>query len=420
MCQEPGMQRSFRILSGFSLLAVGMLALSACKTRQTRSALESVEIPQTPVKNKMKIGFCWAYATTDFLESEYKKSVGGTLNLSEEALGFYRIAEHLMEILATKTDPAEISEYIGCQRFQGLHILKLHDSQRSGGLELAESYGVLPEEVYSVKFESEDQRSDTFWGIRERMKILMAEKPLSKITREDIETRVIVRPEGSPTRASSFTTVPPASFLWQGKTWTPKEFYNKHLNIKPTDFVKFEFKSEADYPKLVQLVKKTLAAGTSVPFGFGVDRNHLFQEDGATVFSGKRTVAGPNPSDDPYAPAADALKAAGCPPKKMREYAQGKHAVIITDFVNKGGREGAFESQQKLDAEVAKSADELAYLKIKNNWGIDEEGDEDGSAWLSSKDGYYRVDREYLIGHLRNGVSLNITVPRAIAEGIGQ
>jgi hypothetical protein len=369
-----------RFLFDMPLLFAAVLAVSACKTSKPRSDLESVEIPQSPVKNKMKIGFCWAYATTDFLESEYKKKSGVHLNLSEEALGFYRIAEHLMEIVGTKADPAKIMADIACQRFQGLHVLKVRDTQRAGGFELAERHGVIPEDVYSVKFESEDQRADTFYGIRERMKILLAEKPAAKITREDIESRVIVRPAGSETRASNFLSVPPLSFSYQGKTWTPQDFYRQHLNVKPSDYVKLEFRSEADYPKLVMLIKKTLAAGVSVPFGFGVDRNHLFQEDGVTVFSGKKTVAGPNPTVDPYAAKADPLKESGCPPKTMEEYAQGKHAVVITDFVNKGGKEGAFESQQKLDREVGKSADELEYLKIKNNWGIDEEGDEDGNA----------------------------------------
>ncbi len=412
------MHRFIIFLSCLPLGVVVALSVGACKKREFRGDLASVDIPQSEVKNKKKIGFCWAYATTDFLESEYKKTRGGTINLSEEALGFYRIAEHLLEIVKGSKSDQEIITKIGCQRFQGLHILKVNDRQRSGGFELAEQYGVIPEDVYSVKFETETQRTDTILGIRERMRFLLERKSRDSITQEDIETQVIVKPPQSQSRPSNFVKRPPVFFDYEGRRWTAKEFFNSKFDVTSSRFVKLEFNSIDEYPRFVTLVKKTLASGTSVPFGFGVDRNYLFQEGGVTVFSGKRSVFDPSSVEDPYPPKPDPLKESGCPPKVMRAFAQGKHAVVITDFVNEGGMEGGLGSSDDLQREVARPASELVYLKVKNNWGIDEAGDEEGSSWLSSKDGYYRVDRQYIIGHLEAGISMNIIVPRAIVEAI--
>ena len=83
--------------SGAWLLAA--CVLSACgptvENTNTQSKIDSVEIPQTPVENQNRIGFCWAYAAVGLIESDFKVRTGDTLQLSEEALGFYRMLEGL-------------------------------------------------------------------------------------------------------------------------------------------------------------------------------------------------------------------------------------------------------------------------------------------------------------------------------------
>jgi hypothetical protein len=414
--------------TGLLKTAVTVVISFQISCKSTSSDLKTVDIVQSEVKNKKKIGFCWAYATTDFLESEYLKNGTKQLNLSEEYLGFYRIAEHIRTILNTKKTPEKILKYVSCQRFQGLHIMKSTDTQRRGGFELSEKYGAVPEDVYTVKFEDEGQRSATFLGIKRRLETLLKRKAPKEVTDAEIQEYVIsgisvVNGVSSADQEfpSQFTRIPPSSFSYEGKEWTPQTFYKNYVNADLTGYSKFEFTKEDEFAVLISLIKKTLASGVSVPLGFGVDRNHLFREGNETVFSGKRKVTESGDYSGPvnvYKSAPDPLKGEGCDPKDNREYQQGRHAVIITDFVNEGGAPGGSLDSNAIQGEVDRPADKIAYFIIKNSWGIDEEGhegDEAGSAWLSSRSGYYRVDKEYIVNSLKLGVAMNITVPKAIA-----
>lgn len=406
-----------RFLATAALLAAGAVACAAKPGEGTAVAEgASVSIPQSPVKDKKFIGFCWAYATTDFLESEHLAAhPGATLDLSEEALGFFRIAEQLHAMVRAASTPDDVAREVSCERMQGLTVLAPEHSARRGGLDLADAYGVVPEDAWSVKFATDQDREDTFLGIKERLVGLVRQKPLGEITIGDIMDQVIVRPPGSATRPSRFTSRPPEKFTYAGRKFSSaKEFYASYVRGASKPLVRVPFKKPSEFPKFAWLVKRALASGTSVPFGFGVDRNHLFAEDGHVVFSGKRSHELPNA----YGPKVDPLKGTECEPKIMKEYAQGAHAVLITDFVNEGGKEGALPDRAALEREVARPENELAWVRVKNNWGVDSEGIEEESSWLPSPDGYYRVDREYVEGSLAAGVALNIVVPRAIAEAL--
>jgi hypothetical protein len=362
------------------------------------------------------------------MESEALKGDGVVLDLSEEYLGFYRIAEHIMSIVQTKLTPEAILAEVSCQRFQGLHIMKSSDRQRRGGFELVEAYGIVPDEVYKVKFETEEQRTNTFLGIKKRIGELVAIKDPAKITMDDIAGFVITgavdlagKPIENQEIPSNFSHLPPREFSFAGRQWTPQSFYKDYVKVRLDHFEKLNFASESDFPKMINLIKKALASGYSVPFGFGVDRNHLFLDSGETVFSGGKRqteMAGYSGPANPYDSPVDHLKGLECEPKDIREYQQGRHAVLITDFENVGGTGKELDPYELNDA-LAQSAFDLDYLVIKNSWGIDEqgqEGEEAGTSWLGSKTGYYRIDRDYLINSLKSGVVLNITIPKTVRD----
>lgn len=403
---------------GLVLALAGLIAAcgGAAAEDAARAEGASVSIPQSPVKDKKFIGFCWAYATTDFLESEHLKAhPGSKLDLSEEALGFFRIAEQLEAIVKGARSPDEVVAEISCERMQGLTVLAPEGSSRRGGLDLAEAYGVVPESAYSVKFPTEADREDTFLGIKDRLASLVREKPLAAITADDLMDRVIVRPAGSATRPSRYLARPPERFTYAGRTFgSARDFYTSYVRHAGTPLARVTLRRPAEVAKFTWLVKRALAGGTTVPFGFGVDRNHLFQGDGWVVFTGERSHGMPNA----YGPKNDALKGPECEPKIMREYAQGAHAVVITDFVNRGAREGALGSASELENEVARPEADLAYVVVKNSWGVDSAGREEGTSWLPSPDGYYRVDRAYVAGSLAAGVALNIVVPKALVDAL--
>jgi aminopeptidase C len=60
--------------------AASALMLNACgpqlDARNAKSSVDSVEIPQTPVENQDRVGFCWAYAAIGLIESDLKLRTG--------------------------------------------------------------------------------------------------------------------------------------------------------------------------------------------------------------------------------------------------------------------------------------------------------------------------------------------------------
>src|SRR5262245_55876546 len=104
------------------LLVVGVsAAFVGCGQGIDSSATKSVEIPQTPVKSQNQVGFCWAYATTGFLESLMLKKNGQSVDLSEEAIGYYRMAEELVALSRKYTaEELATAELVEEKTFEGL------------------------------------------------------------------------------------------------------------------------------------------------------------------------------------------------------------------------------------------------------------------------------------------------------------
>jgi hypothetical protein len=90
----------------------------------------------------------------------------------------------------------------------------------------------------------------------------------------------------------------------------------------------------------------------------------------------------------------------------------GGHAVLMTDFVNQGGVEGAIGGDL-LQEEIARSPEELAYVKFKNSWGAGLTVNEFGQTVRSANDGYYRMDLGYLKANAAKRF-LGIVIPRML------
>lgn len=410
-----------------------ILILSTClfvptcikKTRHTeeKHQVKTVSIPQSPVKNKKFIGFCWAYASVDFFESEYKRIHGGAeMILSPEALGFFRMAEGMHEIIQESATAADAIQNLSCQRLQGLSILTNTKDSWKGAFNLVQKYGLWPESVYRVKFEEESIREQTLFGIRERFEKLLSETQskrgsFKETTIEDIIEKVMVNPPGDTTAPSAFKTRPPLEFETE-----------KGVRVKATEFSKSVIENIDEYKKIavdtqdelneaIRLIKTSLGMGRSVPLGLGVDRNHLFREGEKTVFSGKKSHCPVGPClDQFYKLKDDPLIDPKCPKREMTPYNQGRHDILITDFLNKGGQLGKLESPSAMQSEIQKPATELDSFHIKNNWGVESPGQEGESSWLPSVDGYYFIDKEYLEQSIQNGVSLNFVIHSSIMK----
>ena len=360
----------------FSVALYSMLAMAAAtsclkKNPPPVSMPDSVDIAQTPVENQFAIGFCWAYAVNALIESNYRTQTGEVINLSEEALGYVRMRAELLQLAQSYragTIPLdEITNQILGHGLEGWFVRRSDSSETQDAMEMIDHYGLLPEDVWSVKFNSDSDVKQLKNAISKPLQELLTGQ--APITTQTIDQVLTVD--------GAFHSAPPTSFTFKGQQVTAKYFASKILNFKSSDYILIQAQKASDLQKVVAATKRAMAAGYSVPISFGVStenlRNGIFKAEDRDV----KTL-----DNDP------GLARTLVP-------INGSHAVIATDFVNRGGREGVLPTEE-LKSEVAKSASELSYLKFKNSWGAHASTTENGVQVNSGSDGYYRMEYGYM------------------------
>ena len=89
----------------FGLLVFALNLTASCKKQEFHlddsSKVKLANIPQSTLKHQGDIGLCWSYATVALIESDYLIRTGKEVDLSEEMLGFFRLAHN-------------IKDYVGC------------------------------------------------------------------------------------------------------------------------------------------------------------------------------------------------------------------------------------------------------------------------------------------------------------------
>jgi len=360
----------------FSVALYSMLAMAAAtsclkKNPPPVSMPDSVDIAQTPVENQFAIGFCWAYAVNALIESNYRTQTGEVINLSEEALGYVRMRAELLQLAqsyrAGTISLDEITNQIQGHGLEGWFVRRSDSSETQDAMEMIDQYGLLPEDVWSVKFNSDSDVKQLKNAIRKPLQELLTGQ--APITNQAIDQVLTVD--------GAFHAAPPTSFTFKGQRVTAKYFASKILNFKSSDYILIQAQKASDLQKVVAATKRAMAAGYSVPISFGVStenlRNGIFKAEDRDV----------NTLDNDPGLARTLVPI------------NGSHAVIATDFVNRGGREGVLPTEE-LKSEVEKSASELAYLKFKNSWGAHASTTENGVQVTSGSDGYYRMEYGYM------------------------
>lgn len=352
-----------------SLMVSASLFVSCGNKPTGQSSVTTVDIPQTPVRNQQSTGFCWAYASAGMIESWSLKS-GNTLNISEEALAFYRMAEELLYVSndavlrnkiidASVISTALINEVFveGLQGGEALYTNSLPGKQRTlSGLEIFEKYGAWPEEAWPVKITNS---RPVIFGIAERFKVLLEEtrSDNQNHTMQQLLDRVMVSPQGSP--GTGYVSVPPANFQNQGRATNSKAFWQS-LNFDISRFEPVALSQDpVQFNQTIQRIKQALAGGLTVPLELPVVDSHLRGSDFKVIAGEPFEVSGFS-----------------------------GHVVVITDWVNVGGRPGAV-SPDELASSLNAVPELFNYFVIKNSWGT---GSENG---LSIPRGYYSVYRDY-------------------------
>jgi hypothetical protein len=348
-------------------LSAGMAALTlatACgpsfSTTTTQSKIDSVEIPQTAIENQNKIGFCWAYAIVGLVESDYKLRTGSDIQLSEEALGFYRMLEGIY-FWTQNLSGQELVEQIKTDSFQGW---VLTDKTLPDTFKLVQKYGVIPESAWKVKFENELVVDRMVQTIQKQVLQLILQNPNPRsITRDQILNSALLAP-------GAWASQPPTNFSLDGKSYTPQTYLTE-IGFNPSNYKSLVSNLPSDVDTMIAAAKQALLRGVSVPLGFPVNFDRL---------------------------QGDMFKGAGTDlsvPENF--YRDGGHAVLIDDFVNVGGKAGALPLDQ-LMVEFLKPSKDLDYFIVKNSWGKDAKTNEAGVVIEGSETGYYRIDLAYLQG----------------------
>lgn len=312
------------------------------------SKTSTVNIRNTEAKDQGAIGFCWSYSLHGLVESWALQHKGIKVDLSEEAIGFYHLAEQLKAISTIRLETLEELE-THINRFE-----LTEGSHYDSGLEYLANHGVVPESIWNVKF---GWTGDTMKtgpvkrALKQAMIAYVREVGRENITLDGIISKVMVG-EGR------FPSAPPRSFEAAGRTWTAKEYLTSYLGFDPTQYQNvFNFSVKSD--GLINGLKQAMARGLAVPIAI-------------PVFNGLATN---------YEAQGRALE-----PENFT--ANSGHALLATDYVNAGGHPGAM-TVAEIEKELRRPASDLSYLIVKNSYGTD-------GANESQDPGYAIVDKTYL------------------------
>lgn len=338
-------------LSRLLLSAVGLSSL-ACRNEGADSGTESVTA-LTPVRDQGRIGFCWAYAITAMVESEYKARTGRTIILSPEAIGMQRLVQSFADIfeyanseLKSGKSPNEIENFIG-NAFKTFDAKSgefiLSNSSRNidqsnnlkDSLKLVETYGFIPESVWHEKFPDIDTLYTKVVSMQRGFFELLREKKGQMPTSLEILTKVI---------GLGLTSVPPyGGFEFEGKQYTSQSFMRDVINYSGNNYTIIKAKNPDDSKKLLNIIRESIDHGHPAVLGFSISRallkgNHFISPSGPFVHNGI-------------------------------------HFVLATEFVTNLGKPA---------------------VKFKNSWGFSD-GTDEGGIKVNSNDGFYTADEDYLI-----------------------
>ncbi|NBX16792.1 MAG: hypothetical protein EBR09_05445 [Proteobacteria bacterium] len=358
---------------------VTMISLFSAACRKESSAeTAAVETANTSIKSQGQIAFCWAYAAVAMIESRYKVRTGKDIDLSEEALGFFHIAEKLQNVMDFKLQTGQMDAVLFVHPDTGKpvtiadgvleygHINKGMGSK--GAFELVKRWGLIPESRWQVKFDDGAELMIKNFELEEKFLDLL--KNISGKQRT-VQANQIFKV----LQSSVFPSIPPVDSFDNGSgMMNAVQYAERVIKFDPSDFYDVKVQSVQQLAEVLKQTKESLAKGLVVGLGIAMP------DEKENRIVGTRFVG--------Y---GRAMKL------------DGGHAMVITDFKNKGGSFGRAEDVQK---EVSKPIEQDFQLRLKNSWGSRSGVNEFGK---KVQTGYYDMDYLYLEDVIKSGGHVNFT-----------
>ncbi len=167
-----------------------------------------------PPLSQGETGTCWCFAAVSYLESECKRLTGNEIKLSEMYFVYFEYLEKAVEFVRTR---GQISFGEG--------------SEASSVPILLKRYGAVPAQAYPGK--PNYQKFHHHTQMVDEMKAYLDFIKSSSAWDEETTQKVI--------RAilNHYMGLPPETFQWQGKTFSPRQFAEEVLKLNPDDYYHF-------------------------------------------------------------------------------------------------------------------------------------------------------------------------------------
>ncbi|MDR2293202.1 MAG: C1 family peptidase [Prevotellaceae bacterium] len=203
-----------------------IFSFSRCKSKQEiKPELPSAYIfsnekilPVTSVKNQSKSGTCWSFATVSFLESELLREGKGEYDLSEMFPVYYSYISKAVKKIRRHGNSAAGQ---GGQAHDVLNVIR--------------DYGIVPEAIYSgiPQSDSIHNHGKMANDLKEYLQTILKERKIPENWLNNYKQYL-----------DAHLGLPPQSFEYNGKTYTPLEFAQSLINVD--DYV--ELTSYECYP----------------------------------------------------------------------------------------------------------------------------------------------------------------------------
>jgi hypothetical protein len=318
------------IIKAWAVLLTVVMTTS-CKPVPTDQEIKSVPFRQGDIRDQNNAAICWAYALTAWVEWYALSKHNLRLDLSEEALVYFAIAEKLFKSAQDRSGKA-------ARAFNS--EIEYGDSRT--GLGVIAKYGMIPEEFYGNKFRG--LNDDIVYRNIERDFPSFLKGRRSPPTMEDIFTFLEDPEHLGPRPRNSFRT---ATHSGNNEEVTRLDLLHKIIGFpyserNTTDiFGNLSGGFSGGIENVVKILKKSLARGIPVLLSFSPDDGNIYGNQDNYVFD----FQAPN-----------------------KQIVDGSHVVMVVDFVNKGGKIGRI-APNELQFEVEKSPEELSFVLAKNSWG---------------------------------------------------